>query len=149
MIEQVATVLAVEQGGVWLGTTPVTTCNSCQVSTDCGTGIVAKTLTPRQTRFFVQTPLTLLPGEQVTVASDEQQVIQAALLVYLLPLAMLILFALFAQLVLNAAEGWVILAAAAGVTLGFLVARFVGVRVARVQQLSIVNVLPAINVRQV
>ncbi|KKO48557.1 sigma E positive regulator RseC/MucC [Arsukibacterium sp. MJ3] len=149
MIEQIATVLAVDEGGVWLGTTPVTTCNACQVSSDCGTGIVAKTLTPRQNRFFVSTHLTLLPGEQVKIATTEQQVVIAALLVYLLPLVLMLLLALVADLAWQVSEGWTMLAALFGACAGLLIARYYGNNVATAQQLNIVAVLPALKVQQV
>lgn len=148
MIEQIATVLAVEPDGVWLGTTPVTTCNSCHASADCGTGIVAKTMTPRQNRFFINTELPLLPGEQVRVATAGQQLVTAALLVYLLPLLLMIMAALLVHLGWQAAEGWVMLAAAAGAGCGLLVARYYGVKMALQQQLSILAVLPDITVQQ-
>jgi sigma-E factor negative regulatory protein RseC len=147
MIEQIATVLAVEKHGVWLGTTPVTTCNACHVSNDCGTGIVAKTMTPRQNRFFVQTDLPLLPGEQVTVATAGEQLVNAALLVYLLPLVLMISSALLVHLTLAAAEGWVMLGAAAGAGCGFLLARYFGARMAGQQHLSILAVLPTITIQ--
>ena len=57
MVEEIATVVSVEQKGVWLMTTPVASCNACQVSEDCGTGIVAKTLTPKTLHFFVASEL--------------------------------------------------------------------------------------------
>lgn len=148
MIEQIATVLAVESDGVWLGTTPVTTCNSCHASEDCGTGIVAKTMTPRQNRFFVTTELPLLPGEQVKIATAGQQLVTAALLVYLLPLVLMMSSALLVHLGWQAAEGWVMLAAAAGAGAGLLIARYYGATMAHQQQLSILAVLPNISVQQ-
>lgn len=149
MIEQIATVLAVESDGVWLETTPVTTCNACHVSNDCGTGIVAKTMTPRQNRFFIITELPLLPGEQVRVATAGEQLVTAALLVYLLPLLLMILCALLIHLGWQAAEGWVMLAAASGAGAGLLLARYYGTKLATWQPLSILAVLPEIKVQQV
>lgn len=149
MIEQVATVLAVENNGVWLGTTPVSTCNTCQVSNDCGSGIVAKTLTPRQNRFFVTTDLPLLPGEQVTIATPGQQLVNAALLVYLLPLVLMIVSALLVHLIWQAPEGWLMLAAGFGALSGLLIARYYGTKMAGQQPLSIVAVLPAISIQHV
>ena len=86
MVEEIATVVAAESGGVWLTTTPAGTCNACQVSNDCGTGIVTKALTPRRQRFFVSTELSLLAGEQVRIGVAEQSLLKAAALVYLMPL---------------------------------------------------------------
>ena len=82
MVEEIATVVRSDSAGLWLTTTPVASCNACQVSDDCGTGIVAKTLTARSQQFFVPTRLNLLPGEQVKVGLSEQQLIVAALMVY-------------------------------------------------------------------
>ncbi|MDX1677485.1 SoxR reducing system RseC family protein [Arsukibacterium sp.] len=149
MIEQIATVVAVEPAGVWLTTTPVTTCQSCHASDDCGTGIVAKTMTPRQNRFFIRTELSLLPGEQVTVAMAGQQLVTIALLVYLLPLLLMMASALLVHLNSNAAEGWVMLAAALGAGCGFLLARHYGTRTTRHQPLRILTVLPDIKVSHV
>ncbi|KKO44416.1 sigma E positive regulator RseC/MucC [Arsukibacterium ikkense] len=149
MIEQIATVLAVESDGVWLGTTPVSTCNSCQVSNDCGSGIVAKTLTPRQSRFFVATDVPLLPGERVTVATSEQQLVLAALLVYLLPLVLLLGFALLVHFSWQATEGWLVLAAAVGAACGLAMARYYGNKMVQQQPLIITAVLPELNVQQV
>ncbi|OYW96740.1 MAG: sigma E positive regulator RseC/MucC, partial [Alishewanella sp. 32-51-5] len=78
MVEEIATVVATESDGVWLTTTPAGSCNSCHASGDCGTGIVAKTLTPRQRRFFVKSALPLLPGEQVRIGVAEQGLVTAA-----------------------------------------------------------------------
>jgi sigma-E factor negative regulatory protein RseC len=147
MIEQIATVVAVESDGVWLATTPVTTCNACHASDDCGTGIVAKTMTPRQNRFFVSTELSLLPGEQVKVAMAGQQLVNAALLVYLLPLLLMMAAALLVHLTWQPAEGWVMLAAAVGAGSGLLLARYYGAGIATQQPLSILAVLPEINVQ--
>ncbi|MBV2130650.1 SoxR reducing system RseC family protein [Arsukibacterium indicum] len=149
MIEQIATVLAVEPDGVWLETTPVTTCNACQVSDDCGTGIVAKTMTRRQNRFFVRTTLPLLAGEQVKVATAGEQLVTAALLVYLLPLVLMMLSALTVHLSWQAAEGWVMLAAAIGAGAGLLIARYYGAKMASGQPVSIMAVLPDIKVQHV
>ncbi|MDX1391581.1 MAG: SoxR reducing system RseC family protein, partial [Rheinheimera sp.] len=81
MVEEIATVVACDDNGFWLTTTPVASCNSCQASADCGTGIVAKTLTPRTLHFFVPSTLKLLPGEQVKIGLAEPALINAALMV--------------------------------------------------------------------
>ena len=110
MVEQIATVLRADANGFWLTTTPVSSCNSCQVSTDCGTGIVTKSLTPRQHSFFVSTTLQLLPGEQVKIGMAEQRLLQAAAMVYLLPLVLMLLLALTGA-AMGLAEGWLMLLA--------------------------------------
>lgn len=147
MVEQLASVVATESNGVWLTTTPVSSCNACNVSDDCGTGIVAKTLTPRQHRFFVSTDLSLLPGEQVKIAVSEQNLLQAAFIVYLLPLVLMLLAALFASHSLMLAEGWVMLAALLGASVGFLIARRYSLwQQSQTEQIHIMQVLPQLAI---
>ncbi len=145
MVEEIATVVAAESGGVWLTTTPAGTCNSCHASTDCGAGIVAKALTPRQQRFFLSTELDLLPGEQIRIGIAEQSLLTAAVLVYLLPLLLLISAAALATLA-GLAEGLVILLAFCGGGLGFMLARYYGQRQSKRLPIHILEVLPALAV---
>ncbi|MCS4305816.1 sigma-E factor negative regulatory protein RseC [Rheinheimera pacifica] len=147
MVEEIATVAACEGDGVWLTTTPVASCNACNVSDDCGTGIIAKTLTPRQQRFFVATALPLLPGEQVKIGLNEQSLIMAALMVYLLPLVLLILLALLGNAA-GLAEGWVMLLALAGTASGFMLARRYGQLQEKHSRIVILAVLPSLGVQQ-
>ncbi|MCC5826350.1 SoxR reducing system RseC family protein [Alkalimonas sp.] len=91
MIEQIATVRKLDSGGVWLETTPVTTCQSCSASEDCGTGIVAKTFTPKRSQFFLVTDSALLPGQKVRIGTTEQRLLLAAFSLYLLPLVLMLL----------------------------------------------------------
>lgn len=149
MVEQLASVVATETNGVWLTTTPVTSCNACNVSDECGTGIVAKTLTPRQHRFFVTTELRLLPGEQVKIAVSEQNLVQAALMVYFLPLVLMLIASLVASYSLQLAEGWVMLAALFGASLGFLFARRFGQwQQQKSEQIHILQILPQLALQQ-
>ncbi|MBU2113965.1 MAG: SoxR reducing system RseC family protein [Gammaproteobacteria bacterium] len=147
MVEEIATVVATAPGGVWLTTTPVGTCNACQVSSDCGTGIVTKALTPRQSRFFLATDLPLLAGEQVRIGVAEQHLVTAALMVYLLPLLLLVGAALSAS-VAGLAEIWLILLSAVAAGLGFVIARRYDQRQHSAQPIHILAVLPALKVNQ-
>ena len=147
MVEEIATVVSVEQTGVWLTTTPVASCNACQVSDDCGTGIVAKTLTPKKLHFFVASELKLLAGEQVKIGISEQSLIIAAMMVYLLPLLLMLAFILPA----NAAglnEGMQMLLAALGAASGFAIARLYGRYQEKRTDIHIVEVLPSLGVQQ-
>ena len=147
MVEEIATVVACDTGGVWLSTTPVASCNACQVSDDCGTGIVAKTLTPKSLQFFVPSTLNLLPGEQVKIGLAEPALVKAALMVYLLPVVMLLL----ATLLGSAAgfnEGGQMVLALLGAVAGFFLARRYGQRQERLTQIHILAVLPTLQVQQ-
>ena len=147
MVEEIATVVRADSAGLWLTTTPVASCNACQVSDDCGTGIVAKTLTPRTQQFYIQTELKLLPGEQVKIGLHEHNLLKAALMVYLLPLLLMVLLAVLGSS-LALAEGWIILLALLGAGIGFVLARRYDRSQAGLAQLSILQVLPSLAVSQ-
>ncbi|GGW65252.1 SoxR reducing system RseC family protein [Alishewanella tabrizica] len=147
MVEEIATVVATESDGVWLVTTPVGTCNSCQVSSDCGTGIVAKTFTPRQNRFFVKTTENLLPGEQVQIGIAEHGLVVAALMVYLVPLLLALITMVLLQSIWQLAEGWLMLSAILAGASGFYLASRYSQNVQQQQeQVKILYVLPNLKV---
>lgn len=147
MVEELATVVAAETAGVWLVTTPAGSCNSCNVSADCGTGIVAKTFTPRQNRFFVKTSLNLLPGEQVQIGITEHGLVLAALMVYLLPLLLMLMVLLLVQTLWQPAELWLVFSAMLAAAGGFYLARLYNDKVQQQQeQVQILRVLPQLKV---
>ncbi len=146
MVEEIATVVAVETEGLWLTTTPAGTCHSCHASTDCGTGIVAKTFTPRQNRFFVKSSLQLLPGEQVKIGVAEQGLVLAALAVYLLPLLLMLAVIITLQSLWQPTEGWLVLAAILAGAGGFGLARLYNKQIQqREEQVIILKVLPSLK----
>ncbi|MDX1391011.1 MAG: SoxR reducing system RseC family protein [Rheinheimera sp.] len=147
MVEEIATVVACDDNGLWLTTTPVASCNRCQASADCGTGIVAKTLTPRTLHFFVPSTLKLLPGEQVKIGLAEPALINAALMVYLLPLCLMLLLALLGAGA-GANEGIQMLLALLGAVAGFMLARRYGKRQEQHNHIQILTVLPTLTVHQ-
>lgn len=146
MVEEIATVVASEQDGLWLTTSPAGSCNSCQVSGDCGTGIVAKTFTPRQRRFFVKSDLALLPGEQVRIGMAEQSLVTAALLVYLLPLLLMIVSITLLHSLWSLPEPALLLVAAVALYAGFRLARWLEQRLSSDDSVQILQVLPQLKV---
>ncbi|MDP5143997.1 SoxR reducing system RseC family protein [Rheinheimera baltica] len=147
MVEEIATVVSCSDEGVWLTTTPVATCNTCQVNDDCGTGIVAKTLTARKHHFFVPCTLKLLPGEQVKIGLAEQSLLMAALMVYMLPLLLLLTLALLAN-ALGLNEGGVVLFGFSGGFAGFIIARRYGQYQEKHTHIHIIDVLPSLGIQQ-
>ncbi len=91
MIEEVATVIAIEPGGVWVKTQLKSTCGACQQQDSCTSGLVAKAFTPKEPRLFVNTDLEVLIGQQIRIGLHEDALTQSALRVYLLPLLVFML----------------------------------------------------------
>ena len=145
MVEEIATVVSADGNGLWLTTTPVASCNACQASDDCGTGIVAKTLTPKSLQFYIPSELQLLPGEQVKIGLPEQQLVAAALMVYLVPL-LLMLVAVVLGNALLLSELWLIVLAIVAGGAGFLLARRYDQLQQQDSQIRILEVLPSLGV---
>ena len=108
---------------------------------------MTQALTPRQSRFFLATDMPLLAGEQVRIGVAEQQLVTAALMVYLLPLLLLVGAALCAS-VAGLAEIWVILLSAVAAGVGFGIARRYDQRQNRSKPIHILAVLPTVAVNQ-
>lgn len=147
MIEQVATVTKAQQDGVWLSTRPVTTCQSCHASDDCGTGIIAKTMTPRRSIFFLSTGEVLLPGQQVRIGTTEQRIVMAALSLYLMPLVLMIVSLLLVSWWWPTThELWLIALAGVSLWLGFWLARQLAPRQER-DAVVLLEILPELSVQ--
>lgn len=148
MLEEIATVMKSQSDGVWLKTQSVSSCNACQANNDCGTGVVAKALTPRENLFFVKSPLQLLEGQKVKIAVSEHHLLSAAALLYLLPLFCLIaVAALLSRLQL--AESAIVLGSLTALVAGFGIARFFSGPAAAQEQIEILAVLPELAVQHI
>ena len=101
MIKEAGRVVAIEDGAVWVETIRRSTCQSCSARKGCGHGILANAGSGRRHHARV------LPGtfslgdihldDQVEVSVPERVLVQAALVVYLVPLVTLLLGALLAS----------------------------------------------------
>lgn len=93
MIEEVGRVIAIEQGEILVETEIKTTCGSCQAQSDCGTGAIARALTPRSETLRFQTDLPVEVGSRVRLGIPEDALLKASLLLYIVPLFGLVLSA--------------------------------------------------------
>jgi sigma-E factor negative regulatory protein RseC len=124
MIEERATVAAVEEGYVWLETQRRSACGGCQASGGCGTAALAKIWPGRRSRVRAISDMGLQPGDEVMVGLAEGALLRGALLVYLLPLALLLAGAVLGQTVFaGAGEEPVVALGLVGLGLGFLAVR--------------------------
>jgi sigma-E factor negative regulatory protein RseC len=84
MIEEIATVVKVENGQVWV--TPHTKggCVSCLQQTSCTSSVLGRVFKPRTIAVDSSFPLSV--GDQVSVTIDESLLLHASLLLYLFPL---------------------------------------------------------------
>lgn len=98
MIEEVATVVAVEGGSILCQTQRRSVCHSCSVKQGCGTSVLTKVVGQRSTQIALPKTLDVKVGDEVVLGIEENALVQGSLLVYTLPLIVMIGAALLVQL---------------------------------------------------
>ncbi|NMH58935.1 SoxR reducing system RseC family protein [Alteromonas ponticola] len=124
MIVENATVIAVNDEWVTVEAAIKTTCNGCQASDDCGTGVVSRALAPRAQQLTIKTPMAVKVGDVVKVGVPEVGILAASAWLYLLPLGVFLVSALVFSSLLPSlgliSELWVLLASASVTLVGFV-----------------------------
>lgn len=125
MIEEQATVVAVDGELAWVETRRKSACDACSMNKGCGTGVLSRLFAGRVARMQVLNPPGAQRGDQVLVGLDEAMLVRGSLAVYLLPLlAMLVAgmagYGLMQALQPRLAEAASIVTALAGLGGGFL-----------------------------
>lgn len=125
MIEERAVVSRVESAQVWVRPFGGESCSRCQEGRGCGGGVIGRLVGRNRAEIAVELAPGLAPraGDVVVVAVDEQAMIQAALLVYGLPLIGLLAGGVFAHTVLEAHDLIVAAYGALGLLAGFALTR--------------------------
>ncbi len=100
MIEEIGVITAVDKDHIWVETQIKTTCGTCQAQDHCGTGTVAKAFAPKTEKLILRCKQPAQVGQQVKLGIEEQQLLGASALMYLLPLFTLVAVALGAQALL-------------------------------------------------
>ncbi len=124
MIEETATVVAVEPGFAWVETQRQNACGSCAAKAGCGTSVLAKVYGQRRTRVRALDPGGMQVGDTVVIGLREAAFVKGSLAVYLVPLAGLLGGGLFGELIGQQMQ-WpgevaTLLAAAAGFLAGLV-----------------------------
>lgn len=124
MIEEQGHVMAVEPGAVWVQTIRRTTCGKCQAKSGCGHNLMEKLIPNRQHAYIkaLSDNYSLQVGDEVVIGIEENTLVNASVLIYLLPLCALLLG-------LFLGHWWQLHELASlGVALSLLLLTFVGVR---------------------
>ncbi len=122
------------QQWAWISIQRKSTCGHCESSGSCGTGALNSYFADRTQALRLPNPGNLAAGQAVRIGIEENALLQASFLVYLLPLLSLFISGALVQSGLPAlGEGGVIVAAAAGLALGFFFIRRLPARKTRFQ----------------
>lgn len=128
MIEETATVIAIENDQLVLQAEQRSACGSCAVKQGCGTSALSGWLGRKQRQLRAANTVDARVGDQVVLGLEEDALLSGSVMIYLLPLLVMILSAVLADQMLDTAstvrELLIILAAAAGFGLMLLLNRF-------------------------
>lgn len=128
MIEEVATVTAIDGDVITVKSTIKSTCHSCHQQDDCGSGQIAKAIPHKALTTKLTTSLALNIGDEVVLGLPEGSILSSAFEVYMLPLFGLVVFAAFGQFTLVESyhfhELVALFFAVLGAILGFFIAKY-------------------------
>ena len=135
MLETRATVLKITSGATLVRANQVSGCEQCN-GKGCGSSKVAQLFCSKPRQFEVANPIGAGVGDDVIVTVADGAVLRGIGLVYLLPLALLVSGAgLGSALAENPGESdaYVALGGVAGLSLGFVAAKWIAARLVRQQ----------------
>lgn len=97
MIEETATVVAVDGPYVWLERARASTCGSCSLKGGCGTSVLAQAVGRRTVRVRAENTLAAREGDRVVVGLLESALMEGSILMYLVPVLALLGGGLFGE----------------------------------------------------
>lgn len=97
MIEQKARVTQIFDNAVEVECEVSSTCSGCSNESQCGVGTVAKAFTGKTQLINIPTSRVLSPGQWVTIATAENNLLAHAFVTYFFPLLGLLFAGLFGQ----------------------------------------------------
>lgn len=119
MITQNAIVTKIDNQQVWIENQQKTACNSCLQKESCTSSILEKWLPKR--KIAVHSHIPLKPGDEVVVAINDNQLLQATLLIYLVPLFFMFLGAGVSSWLIPTQEAWIIFSSIGSLLFSFCV----------------------------
>ncbi len=135
MLKEPGKVVAVEGDSLLVECISKSACSSCEARHSCGSGTISKAFPAKSRLLKVPNIGNHQPGQAVVVEIPEANLMKAALVMYVLPLAFLLLGALIAELLIvpliEGSELITIVCSLGGMLLGLLVAKKLSVRLER------------------
>jgi len=105
-------------------------CQSCQLKSGCGQRVMTEMSSNKSIELDIPNTLDAKPGDRVSIAIPEKGLLNAALVVYLIPLLSMLSFAVAAEIVARSVVGFndamVALFGVFGLLLGFIYAKKYG-----------------------
>ncbi len=128
MIEEKGTITAIDDQFAWVNTMRESVCQSCSASHGCGQKALNSLTGGRASQVRVSRSLGVEVGDQVVIGIEEEALVKASFLAYLLPLLALILAAAMADKALGLSDPMVALAGLIGLLSGVLLVKTLSLR---------------------
>ena len=128
MIERQATVVKTQGKFARVEVLRESSCTSCSLKSGCGTGTVGQFFLSNKVQHKVQNTQAAKEGDNVVIGIDEQSLVRASLIIYILPLLTLFVFAVLGDMLADVfsiqnKEVVAILAGFIGMALAFFLIR--------------------------
>lgn len=118
MLEEIARVVAADNGSLWVEAQSRGTCDHCDNSS-CTSSVLSKLFGARRNRLQIENSLGASTGQQVVIGIPDELLLRASVWAYLLPLVIMLLTTLVAS-ALGMREAFQSLLALCGLAVGFL-----------------------------
>ena len=103
MIEQTATVMAIDGDAAWVETQQRGACGACAMNKGCGAGLFARAFAFDSPRLKVRHAQDIKVGDRVVIGIDEQALVRGSFAAYMMPLLFMLGFAILGESVI---AGW-------------------------------------------
>jgi sigma-E factor negative regulatory protein RseC len=103
MIEQIATVVAVEGDSAWVETQRHGACGACAMNKGCGAGLFAKAFGFNSPKLQVTHTRDVEVGDRVVIGIDERALVRGSFAAYMMPILFMLGFAMLGETVMS---GW-------------------------------------------
>ena len=130
MIEEKGRVIDVNDQEAWVLTVQNSACQSCSARAGCGQRVLSKITGGRARQVRVANTCNLAIGDEVAIGVEENALVRASFLVYLLPLITMIIAAGLGQSLLASDERIIMLLAGLGLVLGLVIVKILSLRLA-------------------
>jgi sigma-E factor negative regulatory protein RseC len=97
MLEEQATVVAIENQTVWVEVQRQSVCGQCAANKGCGTGVLQKVLGNKRNIFRVIGELPVEVGDNVIIGVNENALVKGSLIIYAVPIIFMIVCALLGE----------------------------------------------------
>lgn len=101
MIEQIATVVAVEGGSAWVESQRQSACGACAMNQGCGVGIFARVFGFNSPQLKVTHIEGIEVGDRVVLGIDEQALVRGSFAAYIMPILFMLGFALLGDMLIS------------------------------------------------